>query len=485
MKPIVCRVNPRLWWMVPVGLAETFFLLAAPFFILQEAAQPRSVGIIIFLFCLCWGMGAFFVYTTLWMIAELTRGEVIADENGLRWRREFAGWKRARWDEISDFYLHRTQVGTHTLETPHGQLQLSATYPGIKQIIELVPQRAVNARAHAWDMRGFGRDADWEQTLSLWSKGQKWTAPAFTLLILMGAGAFIALLFLEPRHPKPALGIFWLDVFPLVLAALFFGVMAMGMIWATLSMWRERKFAWQRRDETLHLSARGLTFENETERVEATWEQVQKIGRMGNQNGFERIRVETKSGDFVLWHSKSSTLWPMFRARCESYAPAALEALRASEVTSLEQEIDPPQSAEEARVFSFRTVSNRLILICVSVALLFAPIFYLILLYQSTGDSPFAPWWPLFWGALALGVLIVGTLWLWFARARIVADAEGLQLHSPFRPTRHVRWDSIETSGRDAWGDYLRVGGRKIYWVRGLSPARRDELTEIITASLE
>ena len=484
MKPIVCRVNPRLWWFVPLALGEAAFMLVSPAMILRDAPTRHSLWANVFLRLLCWPMGSLFLWAMAWMFTELRHGQVRADENGLRWRRGFAPAKTARWDEISDFYLHKTQVGTHTIETAHGKLELSGTYLGISEIAELVPQRAFNARARAWDVRGFGRDAEWEQTLCYWSKSQKWTAPAISATLFFCVGVLIWGVFFAPesKASKGPSGVFWLDAFPLIMGALLFGSLAFFSIWAIVSMWRERNFAWRHRAQTLRLDARGLLFSAENERVEASWKEVRHLETLAPQDGVSGVQVQTENGAFVLWALSESRMLSQFLARCGSYAPGALEAWRArQESQSLDQELNALPDENGARRFSFRTVGNRLTLLCGTVALFCGPLFTLVILYQKADDDhPFAPSWPLMWGAVALATLICGALWLWFARAFVRADADGLELHSPFRRARRVRWADVEASGHDVWGDYVRAGGRKIYWRRGLAPARQDELGALI-----
>ena len=79
-----------------------------------------------------------------------------------------------------------------------------------------------------------------------------------------------------------------------------------------------------------------------------------------------------------------------------------------------------------------------------------------------------------------VSVVVAGALWLWFARAFIVAAPDELQLHSPFRSTRHFDWNHLEAAGADMWGNWIRANGRKIYWARGWFPARRAALGALI-----
>lgn len=480
MQPIVCRVNPRLWWMVPVAFFEAGFMFCAPLLAQSDPPPNASIWLIALI---TWPFGAFFLFCLFWMIRELTHGIVRADDNGLTWQGGFAARKSARWDEIRDFYLHPTQTGTHTVETDNGKLQLSKTFIGVDALIEIIPRRAVNAPARAWETRGYRSQGDWSQTLAVWSKSQKWTAPSVSAALVFAFGILLLWPFLEPRNQRPSIGFLWDSLVPL-LAFVFFVVPLAGLFgWAIFSMWRERKFAWNRRDEKLHLSAQGVIFESARNRVEASWDEVQRVERLPPENGFGRTRVTTRNGEFTLWHLSNSELLNLFGARCRSYAPAAIEHLdrQLNAESSLDSEISPMPAADDgAQTFSLRTRSNRLILGTINLVLVLAPLLYLIIVHNNAVDEPFAPSWPLFGALCVLAVVVSLPLYLWFARAFIVVTPGELQLHSPFRSPRLIDWDRIEAAGADMSGNWVRVNGRKIYWMRGFPPARLDDLRQII-----
>lgn len=481
MKPIVCRVNPRLWWMVPLALGEAGFMFGAPFWMQNDPPPHASIWLI---GLITWPFGAFFLFCLAWMMGELTRGEVRADENGVAWRRGFVGWRSARWDEIRDFYLHTTQTGTHTVETENGKLELSKTFVGVEAIIEIIPRRANAATASAWEVRDYRSQGDWSQTLTVWSNYQKWMAPVISGALVVSGGGLAILSSLESRPQQPTMGFMWDSLVPLLALVFLAGPLAAIFGWTIFSMWRERKFAWEHSNEKLYLNAQGLIFESAHNRVEASWDAIVRVERLPRENGFGRMRVVTRNGDFVLWRLNNGEMLNPFSARCQSYAPAAIEHLERQLIaeSSLDSEISPPPIDENgAQTFSFRTRSNRLILGTINLVLVLAPFFYLIQFYNSKIDEPFAPSWPLFWALCALAATFTGAAWLWFARAAIVATDDELRLRSPFRSARPIKWENIEANGTDAWGNWLRVNGRKIYWMRGLSPARADELREILS----
>ncbi len=483
--PIICRYNPRLLWIAILGFFEAIFMFIAPFWIRDETSNPNPLWPILLL---CWPVAGLIGWGTIYILLEIARGEVRADETGLRWRSGMSGWKSARWEEISDFYLGG--LGPHAkskiVETPAGKLELNRAYSNIELVAEVAEQvraRAVNARARDWEQHNFRRDENWSLELSSWTKKQKWSAPIFALATLYVVIALPVLVMSDARTGAPAATGLWPSVIGYLVLLFFFSPIFAAMIWVTTDQYRERNFAWRQRAEILRLDAAGLIFRGASARVAARWDEVQIVERLEPEQKRDRVRVATANGDFVLWNLTNSSTVGEFRHICEIYAPTALEALKQREqAQALEAEyLAPATDASGAQVFDFRTRSNRLITLCVSVALLFAPLIYLINIYANfTPDAPFAPNWRVFGGALALCVTLVGALCLWFRGTRIVADERGLRFHSPFRRARFVAWQSIGEVGHDAWGDWLRADERRIYFARAFPLAHRAQFDALL-----
>lgn len=478
--PIVCRCNPRLVWMVILGVPEAAGFAAAPWLMQLDPPPHAPIWAAGLLF---WPVAALMGAGVLWVALDLVRGEIRADGTGLSWRHGLGQTKSARWDEIGDFYFRVSVSGSRVVETPVGEVELSRTYSNTGAVADLVAARAVNAPSRAWEVRGFRRGDTWSVELSPWSKTRKWFAPLMSAALMYLVIAMPWLASSQPGRGAPiSLGT-GLDVAALVIPLLLAAPIGAIFVWVVARSWRERGFAWRHRDEVTHLDQNGLLHQSEGVRVAATWDEIRAVEPLEKREGWERVRVRTAGGDFVLWRLPEGSVWPIFRARCQIYAPAALEAMRQSEAAeTLDGALEAPQcDARGAQIFTFRTRGNRLALACVSSLLLFAPVLYLVILYgHFDEDAPFAPAWPLFGGALLLSVLLVGALWLWFSRARLIASDDGLELRSPFRAPRFVQWRNVESIGHDFWGDWLKADGRKIYFVRVLPLARREAFDALV-----
>jgi len=470
------RQSPRTWWQVPViGFGAIMFACGPLIPPSPLHPEPPPVGAVIFFEA----VASLCLFLLVYMVCDIARSEIYANAQGLRWRRGFSKWKRALWDEVRDFYKQGT---LHIVKTPRGKLELSRSFVGIEQIIEMVPRHALGAPAPMWETRGFRRGENWSLSLSLWDNSQKWGAPFMTLnmlCIVLGVPLLVAY---RPKHGAPVSMGFWLDVFPLLMMALLFAPIGLGTIWSVVTMWRERQFAWRHRDETLHLDARGLVFSSSTKRIEAAWDEVRDVRRLPREGKFDSFEVETASGNFRLWSLAGSSVWRRFYGLARDYAPIALPSL--TEQPDMTDEIAPVlDEAQGIKVWSFRSYNNRLIILCASILLGFAPLVYLISLSsRSFDEAPFSPSWPLLGGMCVVAVGTIAVMWIWFRRARIVADDEGLELYSPLRRARRIAWSSLEEVGHSVWGDWVRADGRTIYFAHALAPVRKAELLGVLNA---
>lgn len=475
MKPIVCRLDQRLWILVAASLLMSLAFIFGPSL---DSKAPQNLGFII----ISAFVGCVFLVGTLYIADELIRGEVRADDAGLSWVSGFSRRKSVRWDGIQDFYK-TTAATVYFVVTPRGKIELNRYYVGLDAILEIVPGRAATATARAWEVRGYRPHEAWQERLPMWSKSQKRTAPTFSLVLLVCVILLIILYALDGKPDQSSRGFSSIDIFPLVMAVLFFGAQFVAVAWLFAAMWRERRFACENRAQVLHLNVEGLVFENGNDSIRARWDEIERVEPTTGPIRLRGYRVITRNGEFSLWRlSSDQNMAFQFRARGEHYAPAAFEELRAGEENkSLAAELNAaPASADGAQTFSFRTRGNRLFIGTIIAVLGLAPLLYLIVVYNNAVDEPFAPSWLLFGALCVFAIVVSSALCLWFARASIVATADELQLHSPFRSTRHIRWDDIEAAGMDIWGNWVRVNGRKIYWMRGLSPARAEEFRKLI-----
>ena len=325
MQPIICRLDQRLWLLVVAVFAMALGFIVGPSL---DSSAPQDRGFII----LSALFGLILLAGVAYMAADLARAQVRADADGLQWRRGFSRIKRARWDEIEDFYQTAGAPAIHYVETPRGKIELTYYFVGVQAITDLVPQRAATATTREWEVRGFRRGEAWELTLPMWSKAQQWTAPVSSGVLALCVALLVILNISEGNWTQPARTLSTVGVLPVVAGALFFGSLAAICAWMGWGMWRERRFAWEHRAQVLVLNHEGLIFRDENRVVRAKWDEIEGVEPARGPRNLRGYRVVTRGGEFDLWRlSSDQKMAYKFRARCEHYAPVALEPLRADE----------------------------------------------------------------------------------------------------------------------------------------------------------
>ena len=479
METIRCRINRNLWWLVPVAIGETVFMLAAPFQIAQE--QPKSSPWPIYLIC---GPAAVaFFGCVIYMVASLLREEVLADETGLRWRGAFGPWKSARWDEITDFYLKSGPI----IETPQGKCALSSSFVNRAEMMAFIAARAVNAPAREWEMEKYRASKNLTQRFEYWTKTHTWMAPMQSLGAVYVLGFLTWGIFFnaKPTAKTPFSPAWQFDWFSVLMAIFGFGpVFALFVIMVPL-IWRDRNRAFARRDEHLEISPRGLSWQRGQARIDASWQQVRAIRFVAGDKQTAHFQVETQNGDFAVWRSLESIgLWVQL---VNQFAPHL----------AVEIPVDDPDLGKEsatwsggvvgqgARVFHFRTRDTRLVLWAATVFGRVLPALPLLMHFMKTPDD--APSnVPVKFLSIALFLIILALIYAWmcFQRAAIWANETGLEWRVPLFKNRRVNWSEIESFGRDEGTYFLIVGGKKrrlLHLSAPVSaPVRQNELRELI-----
>lgn len=503
--PFICRVKPTLWWLIVLGIFEAAFMLCAPFFVLADNtrssrnihhAPSHDLGTLVFTACISWPIALLIGWGMTCLAFDLKRGEIRADAVGLTWRTAFSNWKSARWEEITDFYQEHTgykDSGTKSrvVETSAGKLELRSSYYGIEAIAELVVQKAAHTGNHSWEVKGMRPREEWSRTFTTWTGEQMWTAPVMTgaLIFSVVSIPLLSLFSSAKTHPAPRVSMgFWWDVFPMIVFSMILAPFPFLMLWTAIVTWQERKFAWEHREESLVLNANGLVFTSPQKAIEASWDQVQTVTYLPPEKRVTPVVVTTSQGDFTLWKSNGAGNWwqvaPIIRLYAADVLKDETEGIRQQML--LQSDIEGERGAWSggevglgAKRWGFRSSGTRFLLQCASGLIPFGLL--LTLLNASNAAPPELDGrpiisWPLYAASCLCCLIALMAVWLWYCRAAVLADEEGLEIRSPFHRPRRASWTSISSMGRDAWGEFVRVEGRKIYFTHFLSPVRLEEL---------
>ncbi|RYG56865.1 hypothetical protein EON80_28900 [bacterium] len=257
--------------------------------------------------------------------------------------------------------------------------------------------------------------------------------------------------------------------------------------WMIVQMWRERKEAWERRHDQLTLNAEGLLFTSPTQTIQAKWDELETFTLLPNRGTIKPVLIGTAHGEFLLT-SHRYHVWSLL----QQYAPQVLEPVRqrAEQEQRKRGDLEGERGAWSggevgvgARRWSYQSRDTQFALQCASFVTLCAPLIFLAIWhvnYSGEIDAPAPVVWPQVVGTLLVSSLIVAGGWLWFSRAEILANEQGLEVRSPFYKPRRVAWESIENYGWDGWGEFVLASGRKVYFARVFKPVRVEELRELI-----
>jgi hypothetical protein len=205
------------------------------------------------------------------------------DDTGVTWRE---GRKNLslRWDDVTDYYLSAPSpnAGCATVLTDVSKLVLRTDLWNVGAFKVFVEKHAQHAKTK--DRREFGTrpDLDWPLDLTYNKEDERAcinsTIPFFCMLTL-GALAFV-IYFAPGQYAQDGPSIFAMDLvmdsLPVLFIALIFGL--------------SRYIASYRKSVQSHrisVEAEGITFDNGTSVVHATWQEVRNL----NPNGLEKKRA--------------------------------------------------------------------------------------------------------------------------------------------------------------------------------------------------
>lgn len=419
---------------------------------LDSPPEPDEVWIVA-LFIIAPGVAA------LGLLLYLTRHRVIADENGLRWRGAFSGWKNVRWDEVSDFTLVRFKSGSHVVETLLGQLTFDRSDTCVEELAQFIAARATKAPYREWLLPYERENARFELvfTTPLVSGRALLLAWAPITLTILGL-----LMWLTPRDfalwqsTRETAG--WAQAMWVYLAPLALGAACLSLI-PTVILAHIISARWLHQIERVIATERGLQLEKSGETLQIAWSELRAVHLFELRTFNTRARFETARGNRELgWRTS-------LRPIIESYAPAV-------PIVNESDAAPPIQLASGAQFYSFRTAGLRLMLrtfAAMTMLYVFTP--PLMMLGVAPEDAPRDDA-RFFWILAVPFAAFCGWQWRLYQRGGLVLSEIGIEVRGAWRD-RFYRWDEIEE--RD---DKLMIRGseRPIKLWSWTPPVRSDEV---------
>lgn len=239
------------------------------------------------------GFAAFFLLPALFYTVYKLRARLVADETGLRWR-TWGGWTETDWAGVRDFYDYPAKESDKktwdkdsdlmTIETVARSITLNRRWPECDALRQMIQERAQQAEAKSWGVRGLRQDAD-DQRVFAYNRRDFWKTLLIgggLLLPYSGYGLWWIL------HPKGRSfgamltegwtpGDFWFSLFSTAfIVFLVFGFIILVGFPALLYLSAipgllETRRHWNERVTT---SREGIAFDDGRRHVSARWEQV-------------------------------------------------------------------------------------------------------------------------------------------------------------------------------------------------------------------
>ena len=379
------------------------------------------------------------------LAAWQTRIGIVADADGLRWRR-FGGWEAASWEEVRDFYDQlpsqaqgRRSSMSAIIKTLTGDVRFSSEWANADAVRGQVERRATRAVVREWNILGSRPCDSWPQAFDYGAWSNRWMALILSVMLLVFLACTLA------RPILRTVSQFGADGWGVTLAMLgVFVVLILSKGALFLLIIGRYREAGRRRSEHITADTRGIVFDDGARRVEAAWAEVIGYGVTSGRNALMlRYAVETRRGDFDFLAEIRQAL--LLMAIIQHYAENSVDRewhLR-DDIRTLGGEAARWSGGRVdvgARVYHYRTRADR--------ALLWLPLAFC----MAWGFLSWAGWQGLLPGTQAAGpfcaAVVCGLVFLggWYAYrvCRIETDEDGLTQVTPWRRRRLV-WGQVES----------------------------------------
>lgn len=268
------------------------------------------------------GFAAFFLLPALFYAFYKLRARLVADETGLRWR-TWGGWKSAAWAGVRDFYDLPPKSGEKkawdktgdlmTIETVVGAITLNRRWPECDALRQIIQERAQQAKAKSWGVRGLRQDAD-DRRVFAYNRRDFWKTLLIGGGILLPYSGYGLWWILHPKGRSFGTmltegwtpGDFWFSLFATAfIVFLVFGfIILVGfpalLYLSAIPALLETRRRWNERITT---SREGIAFDDGRRHVSAKWEQV--TGYFIGPSSESKSRLL----GFIAWSSSRLEKW--------------------------------------------------------------------------------------------------------------------------------------------------------------------------------
>lgn len=271
--PVRCRPDKSSWVIVGFSVISGLFYLLLPLLSLNNtvAAKPTSPSDFITSCIMCTLVGAPFLAVSIWGALWIIFGEIIADENGLRWR-TVRKWHGASWPQVLDYYYDTPLKKRATIEFGTKNLNLLSLLTQRDELQVAIAQYATNARTSRWEVLGLRPETDWPRTFEYKPENHlRGSIVPVIFAVLWVTGGFY--MFWSVRGGLADIWQYSGAMFSL-LGLIMFGLVLSFMpafAWIAIATRREMQ---ARRAQKIIISLAGLSYEDGAQRIECAWSEV-------------------------------------------------------------------------------------------------------------------------------------------------------------------------------------------------------------------
>ncbi len=399
------------------------------------------------------------------------RAQTIADETGVRWR-SWGDWKRAKWEEIEDFYFNSASKKSHLciVETAHGKFSFTEERTKGPSLSSLIAEKATRARVQKWEVKGL-REVDGLSDTFIYRNTEKLWNPIASL--------FFWGFWLFWPFPRLAAGGAWTDELratflemPPVFRIL--GVLLIGAVWLWIPFlmlritWFGVRDSWVHWRDQIVISPEGISWTNGAKSIAANWQDVRELGLERTYWPLFTGWLETQSGGIPFSSGLSGVrrfFWLLHR-----HAPH----LGADNWRPTYKEQTAISGKDGSRIFHYRTSLGRLFLALAYVYCGF-PFFahYMDSIQIHDDKAKLSPFWEAVFTLAAVLVAVWGTLC--YFRSQLRVNDAGLEQIGPL-DRKFIAWDDVQGFERNTKGTTFVRGSNTTIALRFLPPAGWEEL---------
>jgi uncharacterized membrane protein YjgN (DUF898 family) len=273
--PLRCRMSQGYWFVVPGIVGAGMFMLLGPI-ILPDSNFNKSPAIIdkiseFSTICLAWLFAALLISLGLWLALRLLRYEVIADEDGLRWR-FIRGWQRASWNQVHDYYYAKVYPMQAIIETDYGNIAPDSTLKNLNILQDVIQLKATNARTTKWDVLGARPELDWPRTFEYKPEKHRRGGIVSVILAVLWVAGFVYA-FWSVRGGLADIWQYSGAVFSILGIVMFILVFSFAPMFAWIVIATQHEMM-ARRAQNITIATAGLIYQNGAERIECAWNEV-------------------------------------------------------------------------------------------------------------------------------------------------------------------------------------------------------------------